>query len=111
MSSTDSQDFTCKDASDILSCDALKILAKKEAKQNNYMCGYSLASPTCEKYQQYADRGVEYELQANGIISKNICFNPSVMIKTGTWENQFELLTPNPIPHVIPQYDIFTRPR
>ena len=107
MSSLEPEDPTCMNAADMMSCDAMIILAKKEAKADTAICSRDLLNPVCSRYNSLADRGTEYILQANGIISKNICFNPNVMIKTGEWEQQFEALQPK----MANAYDTFTRPR
>ena len=107
MSSLEPEDPSCMNQADIMSCDAMTILAKKEAHADVSICGYSLLHPVCNRYNSLADRGLEYTLQANGIVSRNICFNPNVMIKQGEWEQQFEVLKVD-MPLV---YDNLTRPR
>jgi hypothetical protein len=107
MSSLDPEDQSCMNAADIMSCEAMTILAKKKRKQilrfvhDIYYIQHVSVSDSA------MNRKTEYKLQANGIVSKNICFNPNVMIKTGEWEQQFQ--SPN---FVTPQiYDNMTRPR
>lgn len=107
MSSLEPEDPTCMNAADAMSCEAMTILAKKEARADASICGYSLLYPACSRMNTLSDRGLEYTLQANGIVSRNICFNPNVMIKTGEWEQQFETLKVE-MPLI---YDNFTRPR
>ena len=107
MSSLEAEDPTCMNAADAMSCDAMTILAKKEARADASICGYSLLHPVCNRFNSLADRGLEYTLQANGIVSRNICFNPNAMIKQGEWEQQFEISKMNgPI-----VFDNSTRPR
>ena len=107
MSSLESEDPSCMNAADAMSCSAMTELAKKEAQQNAYYLRNLIQHPACERYHTLADRGTEYMLQANGITSKNICFNPSVMVKKGEWEQQHGLL----LPRNQPEFDVFTRPR
>jgi hypothetical protein len=107
MSSLEPEDPSCINAADEMSCDAMTILAKKEAREDATICNYSLLHPVCNRFNSLADRGLEYTLQANGIVSRNICFNPNVMIKKGEWEQQFEILKVD-APLV---YDNITRPR
>ena len=111
MSSIESEDRSCMDAADAMSCAAMTILAKKEAKSDASIRNYSLLYPACERMNSLKDRGLEYTLQANGIVSRNICFNPNVMIKTGEWDQQFEVLQPPHQQQPPPLYDYVTRPR
>lgn len=107
MSSLDPQDPSCMNASDQMSCAAMTELAKKEAQSNGYHLKFLIDNPVCDRYHSLADRGTEYMLQANGIVSKNICFNPSVMVKSGEWDQQLGLL----LPRNQPEFDVQTRPR
>jgi hypothetical protein len=107
MSSLEPEDPSCMNTADEISCAAMTELAKKEARADAKICGYSILHPVCNRLNSLADRGTEYMLQANGIVSRNICFNPNVMIKTGEWEQQFETLHTN-MPLI---YDNLTRPR
>jgi len=111
MSSVEAFDTSCIDVSDAMSCAAMIELAQKQAHTNKLRCAYSIVSPLGDKVNTISDKGIEYILQANGITSKNICFNPTIMRKSGSWENQFGLLNPDPNQNVISQYDILTRPR
>jgi len=107
MSSLEAEDQSCMNLADEMSCSAMTELAKKEARADASICGYSLLHPVCNRLNTLSDRGLEYTLQANGIVSRNICFNPNVMIKAGEWEQQFDILKVN-MPLV---YDNMTRPR
>jgi hypothetical protein len=111
MSSLESNDTSCMDVSDAMSCAAMIELSKKQAHENKVLCAYSIVNPTCEQRNSLKDPSTEYTLQANGITSKNICFNPAIMRKSGTWEYQFGLLNSDPSQNVISQYDLMTRPR
>jgi hypothetical protein len=110
MSSLESYDPSCIDVSDAMSCTAMIELSKKQAHESKLRCAYSIDSPLGDKVNSISDKGVEFVLQANGIVSKNICFNPTIMRKNGSWENQFQLLNTDTNQNIY-KYDILTRPR
>jgi hypothetical protein len=107
MSSLEAEDPSCMNAADAMSCDAMTELAKKETRGNSTICAYSIVHPVCDRLNSLADRKTEYMLLANGIVSRNICFNPNVMIKDGVWKQQLDNLQVQ-MPLV---FDQFTRPR
>ena len=92
MSSLETDDFSCGNLSDEVTCGVMTYLAKQEAKKDTILCGRFINESYCSKYQSYPNEDVRFNLQANGIVSKNICFNPTVMIKDGEYAKQFELL-------------------
>ena len=130
MSSLADNDFSCENLSDEISCGVMTYLAKKEAEKDLRLYGQFVNTSFCSKYQSYPDEQTRYDLQANGIISKNICFNPTIMPKKGEWVKQFEIfnqtgkvpydspcfnensvIVDNQNKNVIPKFDIQTRPR
>ena len=130
MSSLENNDFSCENLSDVLSCGVMTYLAQREANKDLRLYGQFVNTSYCSKFQSYPDEQTRYNLQANGIISKNICFNPSIMPKKGEWERQFEIFNQtSKVPYDSPcfnessvivdtqnktvprQFDIQTRPR
>ena len=92
MSSIENDDFSCRDISDKMTCGTMTFLSKREAQKDARLCGQFINTSYCSKYQTYPDELKRFELQANGILSKNICFNPNVMIKEGEWLQQFGIV-------------------
>ena len=106
MSSLASEDPWCKNQADILSCNAMKILAQKEEKENRNISKYLIENPECNRFQQLADRKTEISLQAYGI-NRKTCYNPDSINKDGDWVKQFGPL----IQKKYEFFDEWTRPR
>jgi hypothetical protein len=65
-------------------------LALKDYDRNAGVLGYQIIDPSCERYQQLADRGEEYKLQLNGGISRNLCFTHDPSLKAGDYFHQIQ---------------------
>jgi hypothetical protein len=99
---------SCINLADAMSCAAMTDLAKNEYMQNNINLAYQLVNPSCERYRQFADREIEYDLQkTQGTHLKKECFTLPTNNQSGKWVDQFDIRRPP----FKAQFDKLTRPK
>jgi len=90
MSSVQYNDNSCVLSADKVSCDAMSTLAKDEYFKNKIYEQYLLQDPSCFRYQSLANREEEHQLQKNGGISRNLCFEKTPQFQQGPWEEVYK---------------------
>jgi hypothetical protein len=84
MSSSTWNDTSCKNTSSLLSCQAMRELAMKEAEENMVHMSYLVNDPSCERYHSLADRVKEHSVQAT-VLNRRLCFTHDPDLKQGTY--------------------------
>lgn len=80
--------YGLREAAD-LSCDAMSQLAAREADRNAGRLDFMINDPTCERWRQLADRGVEDRLQKTLGSFRKLCVDKMPDYQKGPWTHLF----------------------
>lgn len=97
MSVPEDDDF-CHPWASELSCGAMTELAAAEARRNRARADYALVHPACERFQRFADRKAEHDLQKTSTLRKNMCTEKLTSYQDGPWKtDQPPTILPPPV--------------
>lgn len=83
-----SDNYMCMSQADMMSCATMTRMAKNEVARDFQIRTFVASSPTCAFMHEYRDIDQEL-LMLTGSLTKNQCFDPCTLDKSGQWENQF----------------------
>jgi hypothetical protein len=86
MSAPEADTDHCYPWAETLSCDAMTELAIAEVRRNRGASDYMLVHPACERFQQFADRKAEHDLQKTSTLRKNMCTEKLASYQDGPWK-------------------------
>lgn len=81
--------YMCMNMADAMSCSTMTRMAKNEVARDFQTRTFVATSPSCQFMHEHRDLDQEHLMLAGDGLSRNQCFDPCTLQKSGPWELQF----------------------